>query len=212
MNKDSGQKTTATLDSAAALSVNKVKPDLVILKYMAQQLYITLQQPDSQGITAEPLLYSLEDCHQRKQRISLYKPQELLLSRRLSFVGFVSGRQSALCASILNEVERIDELMVAELVNIAGIFSYSSLEVRPGRWYNLVIFHDAETKVHLKNSHTHTYAAYQLAPQYYAWIRLHNGIMPDGLAQQELLLQSTKYYTFPEGQRHPDMHEITYGC
>jgi hypothetical protein len=212
MNKDSGQKTTATLGSAAVLSVNKVKPDLVILKYMAQQLYITLQQPDSQGTTAEPLLYSLEDCHQRKQRISLYKPQELLLSRRLSFVGFVSGRQPALCASILNEVERIDELMVAELVNIAGIFSYSSLEVRPGRWYNLVIFHDAETKGHLKNSHTHTYAAYQLAPQYYEWIRLHNGIMPGGLAQQELLLQSTKYYTFPEGQRHPDMCEITYGC
>jgi hypothetical protein len=212
MNKDSGQKTLATLDSAAVLSVNKVKPDLVILKYMAQQLYITLQQPDSQGTTAEPLLYSLEDCHQRKQRISLYKPQELLLSRRLSFVGFVSGRQPALCASIQNEVERIDELMVAELVNIAGIFSYSSLEVRPGRWYNLVIFQDAETKVHLKNSHTHTYAAYQLAPQYYEWIRLHNGIMSGGLAQQELLLQSTKYYTFPEGQRHPDMYEITYGC
>jgi hypothetical protein len=210
--KDSGQQTTATLDSVVALSVNKVKPDLVILKYMVQQLYITLQQPDSRDTTMEPLLYSLEDCHKRKQRISLYKPQALLHPCRLSFVGFVSGRQPALSASILNEVERIDELMVAELVNISGIFSYSSLEVRPGRWYNLVVFHDAETKVYLKNSHTHSYAAYQLAPQYYEWIRLHNGIMPGGLAQQELLLQSTKYYTFPEGQRHPDMYEITYGC
>lgn len=212
MNRINSQQTTATLDSVVPLSVNKLKPDLVILKYMAQQLYITLQQPDSQTTTTEPLLYALEDCHQRKQRISLYKPQELLLPHRLSFVGFVSGRQPALSSSILDEVARIDELMIAELVNIAGIFSYSSLEVRPDRWYNLVVFHDAETKTHLKNSYTHAYAAYQLAPQYYEWIRLHNGIMPDGLAQQKLLLQSTKYYTFLQGQHHPDMYEITYGC
>lgn len=212
MNRVNSQQTTATLDSVVPLSVNKLKPDLVILKYMAQQLYITLQQPDSQTMTTEPLLYSLEDCHQRKQRISLYKPQELLLPRSLSFVGFVSGRQSALSSSILNEVAKIDELMIAELVNITGIFSYSSLEVRPDRWYNLVVFRDAETKTHLKNSHIHAYAAYQLAPQYYEWIRLHNGIMPDGLAQQKLHVQSTKYYTFLKGQRHPDKYEVTYGC
>lgn len=212
MNNDSSQQATTTLDAIVALNINKVKPDLVILKYMAQQLYITLQQPDVRDTTMAPLLYSLEDCHKRKQRISLYKPQALLCSRRLSFVGFVSGRQPSLSAAILNEVERIDELMVAELVNISGIFSYSSLEVRPGRWYNLVLFYDAETKMHLKSSHIHSYAAYQLAPQYYEWIRLHNGIMPDGLAQQELLVQNTKYYTFIEGRQHPDMYEITYGC
>ncbi len=210
MHKDNNQHTTATLNSVISRGISKAKPDLVILKYLAQQLYITLQQPDSPAITTEPLRYSLEDCQQRKHRIVLYKPQELLLPHRLSFVGFVSGTQRVLNPNIVNEIERIDELMVTELVNISGIFSYSSLEIRTGRWYNLVVFHNAETKTHLKNCHTHSYAAYQLAPQYYEWIRLHNGIMPGGLAQQELLLQSTKYYTFREDQRHPDMYEITY--
>ncbi len=210
MSNNSNQQTT-TFDAVAGQSINKVKPDLVLLKYMAQQLYITLQQPDSSSTTTEPLFYSLEDCHKRTQRIVVYKPQELLLPRRLSFVGFVSGKRHILNSSILNEIERIDELMVAELINISGIYSYSSLEVRPGRWYNLVVFHNAEAKVHLKESRTHAYAAYQLAPQYYEWIRLHNGIMPDGLARQNLLLQSTKYYTFPEGQQCPDRYEITYG-
>ncbi len=212
MHKDHSQQTTATLASAANININKVKPDLVVLKYLAQQLYITLQQPDSSAITTEPLRYSLEDCQQRKHRIVLYQPQELLSPHRLSFVGFVSGTQPALNPSITQEIERIDEHMIAELVNISGIFSYSSLEVRSGRWYNLVVFHDAETKAHLKKCPTHTHAAYQLAPQYYAWIRLHNGIMPDGLAHQELLLQSTKYYTFSQGQQQPHMYEVTYAC
>ncbi|MBV9614794.1 MAG: hypothetical protein JO031_04955 [Ktedonobacteraceae bacterium] len=212
MNEDSHERTTVTLAPTVSLSSNKVKPDLVILKYMAQQLYITLQQPDSADTTTKPLLYSLDDCHQRKQRIALYQPQELLQARHLSFVGFVSGRQHALSPDIVNEIERIDELMVSELLDNSGIFSYSSLEVRPDRWYNLVVFHNAETKTHLKKSHTHAYAVYQLAPHFYEWIRLHNGFMPGGLAQQELLLQSTKYYTFQQGQAHFNMHEITYGC
>ena len=209
MSNDNNQHTT-TFDAVVRQSINKVKPDLVILKYMAQQLYITLQQPDSPGTTTETMFYSLEDCHKRTQRIVIYKSQELLLSQHLFFVGFVSGKQHILSSSILSEIERIDELMVTELVNIPGIFSYSSLEVRPGRWYNLVVFRNAETKVHLKSSHTHARAAHQLAPQYYEWIRLHNGIMPGGLSRQDLLLQSTKYYTFPEGRQRPDMYEITY--
>src|SRR5450432_1335943 len=44
----------------------------------------------------------------------------------------------------------------------------------------------------------------------YEWIQLHNGIMPTGLTQQELCVQSTKYYAFPEGKRHPDIEECSY--
>lgn len=211
MKRDGFHQSTATLNPIAHTGINKIDADLVIFKHIAQRLYMTLQQPDSSITTIEPLRYALEDCQQRKQRIVLYKPQELQRLHRLSFVGFVSGTQRALNPALVDEVARIDELMVAELVNVAGIFSYSSLEIRPGRWYNLVVFQSGETKAHVKSSHTHAYAAYQLAPQYYEWIRLHNGIMPGGLAQQELVLQSTKYYTFQQGQRHPDMYEITYG-
>jgi hypothetical protein len=212
MRQNSLQQPTETLDPIVHAGISKTKSDLAILKYIAQQLYMTLQQPDSPAITTQPLRYALEDCQQRKLRIVLYKPQALLSPQRLAFVGFVSGTQPTLAPTLVDEVARIDELMVAELVNIASMFSYSSLEIRPGRWYNLVVFQNAETKTHVKSSHTHSYAAYELAPQYYEWIRLHNGIMPGGLIQQELALQSTKYYTFRQGQPHPDMHEITYGC
>jgi|ERR1019366_2934925 hypothetical protein len=212
MIQNSLQQPTATLDPIVHAGISKTKSDLAIFKYIAQQLYSTLQQPSAPAITTVPLRYALEDCQQRRLRTVLYKPQALLSLRRLSFVGFVSGIQPALNPALVDEVARIDESMVAELVNIAGMFSYSSLEIRPGRWYNLVVFQNAETKTHVKSSHIHAHAAYQLAPQYYEWIRLHNGIMPSGLVQQDLALQSTKYYTFRQGQQQPDMHEITYGC
>ncbi len=213
MSETSSQQLTA-LDSVIGPAVNKVKADCVILTYMAHQLSLTLQQSDvamSPSTMMAPLFSSLQDCQQRTQRIAIYQPQELRVPQCLSFVGFVSGKQATASSFVCNEIERIDELMVAELVTVPGMFSYSSLEVRPGSWYNLVVFSTAETKTHLKKRQIHSYAAYQLAPHYYAWIRLHNGIMPTGLAQQELLVQSTKYYTFQEGKRHPDMYEITYG-
>jgi hypothetical protein len=211
---ETGYQHLATLDSALSPVVNKMKPDCVVLTYMAHQLSLTLQHSDiaiSPSTTTVPLFSSLEDCQKRTHRIAIYQPQELLVRQCLSFVGFVSGKQAVASSFVYNEIERIDELMVAELVTVPGMFSYSSLEVRPGRWYNLVVFSTAETKTHLKKSQIHSYAAYQLAPHYYAWIRLHNGIMPTGLAQQELFVQSTKYYTFQEGKRHPDMYEIIYG-
>jgi len=212
MSETSSQRLTA-LDSVIGPAIKKVKPDCVVLTYMAHLLSLTLHQSGaatSPTTTTVPLFSSLQDCQQRTHRIAIYQPQELLLPQCLSFVGFVSGKRLVADSFVYNEIERIDELMIEELVNIPGIFSYSSLEVRPGRWYNLVVFSTAETKAHLKKSQIHSYAAYQLAPHYYAWIRLHNGIMPTGLAQQELFVQSTKYYTFQEGKRHPDMYEITY--
>jgi hypothetical protein len=90
---------------------------------------------------------------------------------------------------------RADALLVKELVSIPGLLCYSSLEFRTGIWYNLVLFTDSHVKTHLKNGATHRYVARQLAPRYYEWIRLHSGMMPDGLSTNTLLVQKTKYYT-----------------
>jgi hypothetical protein len=202
------------LESAIGPAIKKIKLDGIILTSMAHQLSLTLHQSDvatSPSPATVPWISFLQDCQKRTHRIAIYQPQELLVAQCLSFVGFVSGRRATANSFVGNEIQKIDELMVAELITIPGIFSYSSLEVRPGRWYNLVVFASAETKSHLKKSQAHSYAASQLAPHYYEWIRLHNGIMPTGLAQQELFVQSTKYYTFQEGKRHPDMYEISYG-
>ena len=56
----------------------------------------------------------------------------------------------------------------------------------------------------------HKYAAYRLAHSYYEWIRLHNGVMPEGLDHMEMQLQKTKYYTFQAGQQRPSIREFIY--
>jgi hypothetical protein len=194
----------------AGLHLKKGKLDLVVLKLMAQRLYLTLHQLDAPTNTLQPLLYSLEERHGRVHRIALYRPAELLAARSLLFVGFVSGTRHPHEQQILDEIQRIDQKLVPELMGINDILSYSSLELRTGRWYNLVLFTEIGTKEALKQNSTHTYAAYHLAPHYYEWIRLHNGSMPGGLFQQDLVLESTKYYVFPDAQQRPIMHRIVY--
>ncbi len=198
------------LEHPAGLHLKKGKLDLVVLKLMAQRLYLTLHQLDQPVNNLQPLLYSLEERHRRVHRIALYRPAELLVPRPLLFVGFISGKRRLLDQQVLEEIQRIDQKLVPELMGIADILSYSSLELRTGRWYNLVIFTDTSTKETLKKSSTHTYAAYHLAPHYYEWIRLHNGSMPGGLVQQDMRLESTKYYVFPDTQQRPIMHKIVY--
>lgn len=211
MNAYSTETTTSTtLEHPAGLHLKKGKLDLGVLKLMAQRLYLTLHQLDQPVNNLQPLLYSLEERHRRVHRIALYRPAELLVARPLLFVGFISGKRHPLEQHVLDEIQRIDQKLVPELMGIADILSYSSLELRTGRWYNLVIFTDTGTKETLKKSSTHTYAAYHLAPRYYEWIRLHNGVMPGGLVQQDLRLESTKYYVFPDTQQRPIMHKVVY--
>lgn len=182
-------------DEATTGIINKEARDIVVLKYMAQQIRMVLSTIEQAALAISPLYSSLEVHNQRKQRIVMYDPQTLLQNVSLAFVGFVSGKQKLVDPSIDSELLRADALLVKELVSIPGLLCYSSLEFRAGIWYNLVLFTDPYVKTHLKNGATHRYVACQLAPRYYEWIRLHSGMMPDGLSRNTLLVQKTKYYT-----------------
>jgi len=191
--------------------VTKGKLDLMVLRHMARRLHLTLRQLEEPVSPPHPLLYKLQERHGRTHRIVIYKYQELLLKRSLTFVGFISGKQKHIHASVTEAIQMVDRKLVQELVDIPGILSYSSLELRNGDWCNLVILNDANAKKHLKNTETHAYAAYELANNYYEWIRLHNGIMPQGLDHTEMVLQRTRRYYFDMAQQRPSVRELRYG-
>jgi len=142
--------------------------------------------------------------------MAIYNPEELLLNNELALVGFISGRMRPLRPSVAADLRIMDRKLIAELVNTPGLLSYSSLELHDGNWCNLVLLNDPQVKIHLKNTETHRYAAYELAPNCYEWIRLHNGIMPTGLASNEMLLQKTRYYQFQEAHQRPVIRELRY--
>ncbi len=190
--------------------VRKGKLDLVILRYIARRVYVALRSLDQATTTARPLLFYLDERHRRTHRMAIYNPEELLLTNELAFVGFISGKLRPIRPSVTADLRIMDKKLVTELVNTPGLLSYSSLELRESNWCNLVLCSNADTKMHITNNDTHKYAAYELAPRCYEWIRLHNGIMPAGLAGNEMLLQKTRYYLFQEAHRRPVIREVRY--
>jgi len=209
MNKDSYSNSGEMLNQHLPPGDEENEQDIVLLKYMAQKIYITLYLLDGPFDPSQPLLYYLEEGQKYTHRIAIYCPQELLLSNKLDVVGFISRKLQPEDPHVIEEIRAIDKKLIVELISTPGLMSYSSLELRDGRWCNLVLFSGAETKMHIRNSEIHTYAAYQLSPRYYDWVRLHNGIMPGGLARNELLLQKTKLYQFHGPHEKPKMRELT---
>jgi hypothetical protein len=186
----------------------QVNLDLLVLRYMAQRLHLHLL--NLAASTVLPAVEYAQEHHNRIHRIVIYKQQEFLLQGSILFVGFISEIQKHVSPATIQEIHRVDKILIAELASNPGLLSYSSLEVRKGRWYNLVLLSDYTAKTYFKNDSTHTYAAHQLAGHYYRWIRLHNGVMPGGLVYNEMALQSTKYYTFSEVGQKPVMRELFY--
>ena len=210
MDKDIQLNTGKALADPGLRCVKKAKLDLVVLRYMAQRVSVTLRSLAQETTIARPVLYYLDERHRRTHRMAIYNPEELLLHNELAFVGFVSGKLKPLRPSVAADLRIMDKKLVAELANTSGLLSYSSLELREGNWCNLVLLNDPEVKLRLKHAATHQYAAYELAPSCYEWIRLHNGHMPAGLAENDMRLQKTRYYTYQGTERKLTIREITY--
>lgn len=190
--------------------VRKAKLDLVILRYMVQRVLVTLRSLAQETSTTQPVFYYLDERRRRTHRLAIYRPDELLLNNELAFVGFVSGKLKPLRPSIAADLRIMDKKLVAELVNTPGLLSYSSLELQEGNWCNLVLLNDPAVKLQLKHMANHQYAAYEIAPNCYDWIRLHNGNMPSGLSGNAMLLQKTRYYTYGRAGVRPTIREISY--
>ncbi len=206
-NSQQQEQAAGEIDISTSTGVNKGRLDLLVLRHMAYRVSLALKGIEEDATSTLPALSYSEEHHNRMHRIAIYDPLALKMPGALAFVGFVSKKQQSLSASIVADIHEVDRKLIAELIGTPGILSYSSLELHTGRWYNLVLFRDATTKEHIKSSKTHKYAAYQLAPRYYEWIRLHNGIMPQGLTQCDLVLQKTKLYTFQGPTIHPTIND-----
>jgi hypothetical protein len=204
------QQAADEISVSAGKQMNKGRLDLIVLRYMACKLSLILSDMEKDATGILPVLSYAEERHNRMHRIAIYDPSTLKMPGDVAFVGFVSKKLRPLAASIITDIHEVDRKLIAELIGTPGILSYSSLELHTDRWYNLVLLRDTSTKEHIKNSETHKYAAYQLAPRYYEWIRLHNGSIPEGLTRCDLVLRKTKLYTFQESVAHPTLHEQSY--
>jgi hypothetical protein len=190
--------------------IRKGRLDLLVLRAMARKIVVTLHSPGLPAEVSQPLSYAFEEPRGRQHRMLVFAPRELLTLEEMRFVGFVSRRKQEIEPHIIDELFRADELMLTELTRIPGLLSYSSLELRPGNWYNLVLFRDESVKTHVKHVEAHRHAAHILSPAYYEWIRLHNGSLAHGLPRAEWQLKTTRQYRFPGAQQPPVVRELQY--
>jgi hypothetical protein len=206
-------RTKRVVDDKTLAPLYRDRLDLVILRSMAKKLHITLRTMEPPFESSQSLYYAFNERRGRLHRMIIYAPFELLDERPLHFVGFVSRRSRDVTPGVIAEIMRTDERMLNEIARVPGLLSYSSLELHPGNWYNLVVFRDGAVKTHVKSLDTHRYAAHSLSPSYYEWIRLHTGTMPGGLVRQELCLGGSTYYAFQSAEQRPAIREYVYdGC
>lgn len=173
--------------------------DLAILEHMRARLRSALTEPAAIAYgapSAGPRIESLAEHGERPHRLVLAAPERLLSAHELTVVGFFGQRRGDADPAVMGD---IDDQLIAELAARPYVLSYSSLELPDGNWANLVLLQHAAGMEHWRASPKHAYAVRELAPRFYASIRLHNGALLGGLAAARITLLRTKYYDFGAG-------------
>lgn len=180
--------------------------DLSILRYMFLCAKDAADRLDTDVAPREPIVIHMKDIPGGLRLRIVTKTRVSLQLSNLSFVGFISKKQCSVTPDIQNRVDAADSGMLLELAKQPALLSYVSLQLSDENWYNLVIFSHDGAKHAILTTSLHHYAAYELAPHYYQWIRLHHGSIEQRDTALELMLHTTKYYTFPTSAASPVMY------
>ena len=146
-----------------------------------------------------------EDCQRqiefveedgRAMRHIIVRSRTLHDAAQLMVVGFCGHKRAHLHRQQQEEIATVDADLVDELCQHPHMLAYCSIEIDGGDWQNLVLLDHGEGIAHWRDSQRHLWAVESLTPRFYENIRLHNGVLPHGLASERIVLTSTKYYDF----------------
>jgi hypothetical protein len=167
--------------------------DLVVMRRILGSLSLLVGQPLEWPEPPHALVVRSDD-NGKVVRVVVCNRAALLEERSLWVVAFLGHRRTGLDFAMLNAV---DDDLIHEFPVHPGVLSYSSFELDDGNYVNVVVLDGPGAQDHWRTSPRHAYAARELAPEFYACIRLQNGLMPRGLGDLESLrLVATKYYDF----------------
>lgn len=181
------------LDSYDFARADKSEDDMSIFKMMAQQLSLQLREIKD-FVTKTPYIV-LKEKDNLLHRMIIYNYKVLQKRKKFAFVGFMGHKK--VNTTLEEAIGTIDWELAQAMIESSGLFSYCSQALGDGNWFNTVLFDNHASKNNVTTIEKHRYAAHVLAPKYFAWIRLHNGIITNGLHDEKhMYLESTKYYNF----------------
>lgn len=168
-----------------------------------------LTQPLDWPAEPMPLVLRRVAADDRNVRLVFRHRADLLAGADLFAVGFFGQRRLEKDRTLINAV---DEDLVHEFSHHPGILSYSSFELSDGNYANLVLLRTEADKEHWRTSVKHSYAARELSPEFYTCVRLHNALLPGGLAgNNNPVLIRTKYFDYSRPESWRAMREIAPG-
>ena len=199
-----------TPHGVAHQSVTDAHADFGVLRSMLADLRERLANQDANEPRARPdASYELGSGGERRRTV-IYRRAALQEPRPLAFVGFVSARSRQAVALSEVELQRTDQQLVGELASHSNLLCYLSREVLAGCWCNLVLFADPDAPRTLHDVALHRYAAAELAPRCYAWVRLHSGVLPDGVTSRAFDVRSSKFYSFEPESARTEVQVVSY--
>ena len=168
--------------------------DQQILGYMVEDLRGLMGELYSGQLSIRPYEPLTWTVHGLGRRTVICDPMRLGERRDVCVVGFFGERRAEIDTAPL---EAADAAVLLEFRSYPGILAYSSMQLPDANWGNLVLHTAPEDREAWRNGAIHARAVAELAPVHYGTVRIHNGIMPDGLnGGRPLRIEQTKYWDY----------------
>lgn len=165
--------------------------------YIARRLHEQLNGPDDIPDSPRPLQLAFAGPNGRRLRVILNNAAPLDSGRDLALVGFFAQKRFNADRTV---IDGVDVALQGEFQSYPQVVCYCTLQLEDGNFGNLVVLEDDAGREHWRESAHHQYAVAELAPNYYASLRLHNGVMRGGLkSEPDIHLVRTKYYDYRDG-------------
>ncbi|MEZ4594274.1 MAG: hypothetical protein R3D55_24495 [Chloroflexota bacterium] len=187
---------THVLDERPFTHPKHIPDDLATLRYMAQQLCLTLQNPHMVPKIPQTILHSMPNQNSWFQRQVLAHPAHFNSHSLFHVVGFFGQSRSQTNIELAQE---FDLVLTAEIPQHEGLSSYCTMQLKDGNFANLVLFISETAQMHWSRSEAHAKAVYELSPGFYHSVRIYNGRLPQGIQNSDALsLHKARYFDYDE--------------
>jgi hypothetical protein len=181
-----------------------ISKDGKILEHMTRRLRNVLEEhPDLFGMSKSVYI---DEPDGLSHRYFIPRPDVLSQEETVYLVGFFSHKQER---ASKNHFGNLDKSLIEQLPTYQGILSYSTMALPGGDFGNLVLLRDEEIKTKWMQGEIHSRAV-KLSPSYYQFVRINNGVLPDGIKKPDSLrIMRVKYYDYAENPPWKAVRELT---
>ena len=183
---------------------NHISKDREFLLHMAKQVCMVLEKHlNLLGMNGS--IY-IDEPDGRSHRYYIPRPSALSHAKKVYLVGFFSHKQKG---AAVNHFGDLDIRLIKQIPMFQEILSYSTMALPGGDFGNLVLLLDEEIKSKWMQGETHNRAV-ALSPDYYQFVRINNGVLPNGVMQPDALqITPVKYYDYEEDPPWKAIRKLT---